>query len=106
MSDFPRMLFKANGTEPMHGGMFTPFIVENAETLEAALADGWCLTTCEATARVQMPTETPVSVPDDDAPPTRDELKRKATEMGLEYAKNIPTDELKARIAAAIKAIS
>lgn len=98
MSDFPRMLFKNHGKEEMHGGFFDTFIVDNQELLDNALADGWYLTTCEARAADVKPVE----VPADDAPPTRDELKRKATELGIEYPANIPTDKLAGLVAAAV----
>jgi hypothetical protein len=98
VNEFPRMLFKANGKEPIHGGLFQTFIVDNAELMDNAIADGWCMTTTEAVEAAAKPVE----VPADDAPPTRDELKRKATELGIDYPANIPTDKLAGLVAEAV----
>lgn len=58
---------------------------EDAESeLDGALGDGWFRTPAEALE----------GVPSDDEAPTRDELKAKADELGLEYAGNISTKNL------------
>lgn len=97
MSDlFPRMLYKNHGTEEMHGGLFDTFIVNDEQQLADCLADGWHLTT-DAAREPQL-----IESKQDQAMPTRDELKRKATELGIEYPPNIPNDRLSALIAAKV----
>jgi len=107
------MLYKAGGHEQIHGGSFASLIVRNADELEAALADGWFKTTPEATDAVKptpaptpeptaAPTPAPTSAPEDETPPTRDELKQKADELGLQYPGNIPTAKLAEMVEAAL----
>lgn len=47
-NDFPRMVYKAGGPHEIHGGKFDYLIAEDADELDAMLADGWHLTTDEA----------------------------------------------------------
>lgn len=102
-NQFPRMLYKAGGAEEIHGGKFTTLIVHDADEQEAALAGGWSLTTPEAleAAKPKAP-EGDGHQPDDDAPPTRDELKAKAAELGLTYPGNISNAKLGEMIEAAL----
>jgi hypothetical protein len=69
------------------------------EQIEATLAAGWYLTTTEAKAAHEAALQDAA----DNAPPTRDELKRKADELGLSYPGNIPTEKLSAMVDAALK---
>src|SRR4051794_5380259 len=108
MDQFPRMLYKAGGPEEIHGGRFSTLIVNNDDELDAALADGWSMTTPEAVEAAKAVTNqgattdklaAPVAQDKlDNAPPTREELKHKATELGLTFAANIPTDKLAALV--------
>lgn len=94
MSDqYPRMLFKSPGPHEFHGGKFDYLIVVDEEEANDALAAGWSLSTDAAKAANEKPKAEPAQVADD-AAPTRDELKQKADELGLEYPKNIPTEKL------------
>lgn len=90
-NDFPRMLYKAGGPEEIHGGRFHTQIVNDQDEQDAALADGWHVTTSEAkkSAASQGGADTGGTDQDHDAPPTRDEMKAKATEMGLTFKHNI-----------------
>lgn len=105
-NDFPRMVYRTGGNEEIHGGRFATLIVNDQDELDAALADGWHLTTCEAKAAAEKPATAPASagpvIPDDNAPPTRDELKQKAAELGLTFAGNISTEKLTALVDAAL----
>lgn len=49
-----RMLYKAGGTEEIHGGFYTTLIIDEAVKgeLTAALKEGWSLTTDEAKAKL------------------------------------------------------
>lgn len=92
------MLYKAPGPHDIHGGRFDYTIVDD-EQVEAMLAAGWYLTTTEAKAAHEAALQDAA----DNAPPTRDELKRKADELKLQYPANIPTDKLSAMVEAALK---
>jgi hypothetical protein len=98
MSNSTTMLYKAPGPHEIHGGNFDYTIVED-DQIDAALAAGWYLTTTEAKAAHQAALQDAA----DNAPPTRDELKRKADELGLQYPGNIPTERLGAMVDAALK---
>lgn len=106
-NEFPRMVYQASGTEEIHGGKFSTNIVNNQDELDAALADGWHLTTPEAKAAAEKPTTTTTASntnTDDDAPPTRAELEQKATELGVEFSPRIGDAKLAERIEAALAA--
>lgn len=99
MSDeFPKMLFKAGGSEELHGGNFHTFIAQDEQDEAAALADGWHLTTPEAVAAVSKSAATE----DDEAPPTRAELEAKATELGIKFDGRTTDAKLGEKIAAAL----
>ena len=85
MTDKPSktMLYKHPGPHKIHGKKFDYIITEDIKT---AIKDGWSLTTPEA---LEAGSKT-----DDNKKPTRDEVKAKADELGLEYAKNIATKKL------------
>jgi len=107
MNDFPRMLYCAGGAEEIHGGRFATLVVHDVDELDAALASGWFMTTPEAKAAAEKPvssapTTAATTIPDDNAQPTRDELKRKADELGLTYAGNISNANLAALVEAAL----
>lgn len=110
-NEFPRMVYQAGGTEEIHGGCFATKIVNDQDELDAALADGWHLTTPEATkaassAGGKLETGNAGAAggegQDDNAPPTRDELKAKATELGLTFPGNISNAKLAEMIDAAL----
>lgn len=50
MAEYPKMLYKLGGVEEIHGGKFSTRIVEDKEGQDAAMADGWQLTTTDAIA--------------------------------------------------------
>lgn len=82
MNDYPKMMYRAGGSEAIHGGNFATHIVNDADEEEAALADGWHLTTPDAKAAHEADD-------DEDKPATRDEMKAKAAELGLTFKHNI-----------------
>jgi hypothetical protein len=106
MSDFPRMIYRAGGTEEIHGGRFDWIIVEDAQELAAALADGWHLTTDEArdaaAPKVEAVNPAPTVETPDDAAPTRAELEQKAHELGIEFSPRLGDAKLAERIEAAL----
>lgn len=88
----PTMLYKHPGPHEIHGSHFDYVIVDAGEDgqLEKAIADGWSLTTPEA---LQKAGPSPV-IPDDNAPPTREELITKAKELGLSFGPNTSSKKL------------
>lgn len=110
-NEFPRMVYQAGGTEEIHGGRFATNIVNDQDELDAALADGWHPTTTEATAAAGKPADVGATgagagaaddEKDDNAPPSRDELKAKATELGLTFPGNVSNIKLAEMIDAAL----
>ncbi|WP_323141288.1 hypothetical protein [Massilia phyllosphaerae] len=99
-NEFPRMVYQAGGTEEIHGGRFATRVAHDAEELDAALADGWHLTTDEA--RAPKEEVAPPAPADDTAPPTRAELEAKATELSIEFSPRIGDAKLFERIEAAL----
>lgn len=99
---FPRMLYKVGGQHEIHGGMFAYKIVDDEPELSAALADEWHMTTDEARAE-PAPVIPPVDEVPLDAPPTRAELERKATELGIGFDGRTSDAKLAGKIAAKIK---
>ena len=103
MSDFPAFVYKGKGKHQGNGGTFDSAVVQTAEELAQKLEDGWFLNHGEAIAAAKSKTfaaipvpalekpvseaEKPVSEPvlDDSAPPTREELETKATELGIKF---------------------
>lgn len=97
----PTMVYK-KGTKLKVDGEFFDYKIVEADLLEGeegdtelddALADGWFRTTGEALE----------GIPSDEEAPTRDELKAKADELGLEYAGNISTKKLAELVAEALE---
>jgi hypothetical protein len=99
-TDFPRMVYRAGGTEEIHGGRFATLIVNDQDELDAALADGWHLTTPDAKAATEKPAARQAL--DDNAPPTRAELEAKAAELGIDFSPRIGDAKLAERIDAAL----
>lgn len=88
------MLYKAPGPHEIHGGHFDYTIVDADEegAIEAAKADGWFETTDEAKAaadEAKAKREAELN-----APPTREELKAKAKELGIQFGKKVTDEEL------------
>ena len=99
MSDFPRMIYRAGGTEEIHGGRFETRIVHDIDEQDAALLDGWSLTTDAAREAARPAAEPAPAILDDNAPPTRAELEQKAVELGIEFSPRIGDAKLAERIA-------
>ena len=96
MNEFPFLVYKDKGRHQRPGGTFDFIEVKNAEDLSEKLANGWFETLAEvidgakpksfAATLVPEPAK-PVSEPvlDENAPPTRQELETKATELGIKF---------------------
>lgn len=88
----PTMLYKHPGKHKIHGNMFDYKIVA-ADDVKAELAAGWFSTTDGAL----------IGVPDDDAPPIREEMEAKARELGISFRSDISDAKLMQRIDEAIR---
>lgn len=87
---FPTLVYKDGGDHQREGGTFSYKGVNDPDALKSALSDGWFKSLPEAVSGESVADE-PI---DEVSPPTRDEAKAKADELGIEYAGNIPTKKL------------
>jgi len=79
------MVYKVPGKHVRPHGTYDFTGVNNAEELETKLKEGWFLSLPEA---IEPKKVAPVSEDvkaDDTAPPTRQELEEKATELGIKF---------------------
>jgi len=101
--DFPRWVFRPGESNKL---------VKSQAEYEQALGSGWFSTigeATEATATEATATEVPLTSPEahepdagEEAPPTREELEAKATELGIEFSPRIGDKKLAERIEAAL----
>ena len=82
--EFPLMVYKVPGKHLGAGGSYDFAGVNNAEELDAKLKDGWFSSLAEAIEPKKV--EPVVDAKEDDiAPPSRQELEEKATELGIKF---------------------
>jgi hypothetical protein len=107
MDQFPKMLYRMPGTEPIHGGMYATLIVATKDEMHAAIDDGWHETTPEAkdayAESMNGSTAAPAPAPAS-AAPTRAELEQKATELGISFAPRTSDKKLAEAIAEKLSA--
>lgn len=95
----PRMLFKYPGKmAQLQDGAYDYCIVDEDE-VDATVAEGWHLWPADARAAAETVKDEPIS----DAPPTREELEAKATELGLKFDGRTSDKKLAAAIDEALK---
>lgn len=99
----PTMLYKHPGAHEIHGDKFDYVVVDDHE-VDQAKKDGWSLTTTEAKAKTKAPAKSAEAVADDNAPPTREELEAKATELGIKFDGRTSDSKLGGLIAKALEA--
>ena len=89
MTEFPALVYKADGKHIRPHGTYDFTGVNSAEELAQKLKEGWF-----ASLEAAISAKTTVSeagkaisepVSDDFAPPTRQELETKATELGIKF---------------------
>jgi hypothetical protein len=88
---FPTLVYKCPGDHKCPGGTFGTQQVKNEEDLKVFLKDGYYATLPEA---IEGKVDKDESKVVDNSPPTRDEAKVKADELGIDYKPNIPTKKL------------
>lgn len=80
--EFPSLVYKAEGKYVRPHGTYDFVGVNSQEELNAKLKEGW-FESLEAAIEGKTAVSEPVS--DDFAPPTREELETKATELGIKF---------------------
>lgn len=107
--DFPIAVYKKPGRDiETDGGSFGYLVAPDADALAAALADGWFLTTPEASAAFEQEQAAEAAaaiaaITNPDAPPTRAELEQKCTELGIKFDGRNSDKKLRDLIAAALE---
>lgn len=92
--DFPRLMFRSPGPDQCQGGSYAHKLVHNEEQFNAALNDGYHGTIPEALAPAPVIITAKLAEPDDNAPPTSEELRAKAKELGLVFKRNATDEEI------------
>lgn len=85
---FPTIVYQTPGK---HGQSYAWKAAPDQETFDALIASGWFETLPQARTGIV-----------DDAPPTRDELERKATELGISFDGRSSDKKLAEKIAEAL----
>ena len=93
--EFPTLVYKDGGPHQRPGGTYDYRSVIDEAGMAAALADGWHTSLSEAVH--------PVHEADDNAPPTREELEAKATELGIKFDGRTSDKSLAAKIQSALE---
>ena len=79
------MVYKVPGKHVRPYGTYDFAGVKNAEELEVRLKDGWFCTLPEAIEPKKVEATVEAVKTDDIAPPTRQELEEKATQLGIKF---------------------
>jgi len=82
--EFPRLVYKAEGKYIRPNGTYDFVDVNDQQELEQKLGEGW-FDSLEAAIEGRAARDTSESAWDDSAPPTREELETKATELGIKF---------------------
>jgi len=102
MSDFPDMVYRTPGPHrAQNGGTFGYLGVNDADEMQAALADGWYRTVDAAFAALEAEAviEEVAEAIDNVSPATREELEQKARELGIGFNARTTDAVLAQRIA-------
>lgn len=86
MIGFPALVYKAEGSFQRPGGGYSWICVTSENELTKKLSEGWFASLDEAVERKNLPVKAPLELIEvDDAPPTREELEIKATELKIKF---------------------
>lgn len=107
-NEYPKMLYRFGGEVEIDGDKFTTLIVDDSEAADAALADKWFETASQskqaaADEKAAADAALAQQVVNDEAPPTRDELERKARELEIKFDGRTGDKKLAHMIAAALE---
>lgn len=93
------MLYKYPGIHDIHDDKFDYIVVDEVD-VRKALDDGWFLTTDEAKNHEDVTNKSDDLQDEvqDYTPPTREEIRQKADELGIQYSPNIGDKKLLERI--------
>jgi hypothetical protein len=85
--EYPAFVYRKADKARQDGSKFDTLLVHNDDERKSALDVGWADDVLQALAPKQksVVVDEPVSVLEDEAPPTRAELESKATELGLKF---------------------
>jgi hypothetical protein len=95
---YPRLVYRNGGKYQRPGGTFDYIAVADETEHKAAIAGGWFDSLEDAVFGVKeaKPVET------DTAPPTREEIRTKAKELGIKFGPNTSDEKLLQMIDAAL----
>jgi len=98
--EYPLFVYRKTNKRREDGSKFDTLLVNDESELIAAIAGGWFSTVVEALeGKKQIIVN---EVEDDDSPPTREELKSKALELGIKFDGRTSDRNLAALIAEAL----
>ena len=107
--EYPRFVYKDDGPNERAGGTYDAMTVEDEAEYSAAIKAGWFGNLQEAIDGPKVEQVVPSvnapapAEPADEAPPTREELEAKATELGIKFDGRIGDKKLTALIAKALE---
>jgi hypothetical protein len=85
MTEFPALVYRVPGKYVRPHGTYDFAGVNNAEELQTKLKEGWFSSLSEAIEPKKVEAVVEAANTDDIAPPTRQELEEKATELGIKF---------------------
>lgn len=97
--EFPRCMYRFGGTWALESGNYTVRTVKDGAEMNAAKNDGFHLDQYAAKAAHEAPKKAAADA-EDSKPATREELRQKATELGIAFAPQTGNKKLAADIAA------
>lgn len=103
--EFPTVVYRDKGPHQRPGGTFNCAGANDGEHLQELFKQGWFLTLREAIAGkhdAEQEQELPEE-PEDESAPTREELERKANELGIKFDGRTSDAGLAKRIEDALK---
>ncbi len=97
--EFPRMLYRVGTAWVLESGTYDLATANDAEHMAELQADGWHADQYAARDALLPVEPAEPAEPADDAPPTREELEAKATELGIKFDGRTGDKKLTALIA-------
>ena len=104
MNQYPMLVYRVPGQHQCKGGTYKYASVNNDDELRNMIGIGWFPSLGEAIngRLVKEPTKLE-SIPNDDAPPSRQEIEAKLQELGIEYNPKLNNSQLLKKIDKALK---